>query len=131
MFLQDTNDWKHAYFDLCATTRLARARKIHHTYTASGAMFQINVEHRLYADLARFFNQEVAESDTQDVPLEIFDDTRQEIKQLLLVGPLLRFRRTDEYAKFLDKFTKIAKQSSRAMSLLPADEAETQTLAVV
>ena len=122
MFLQDSQEWKQAYFDLSKTTRLVRAKKIYQTYITQNANFQINIGHALYLKLSKAFVWEQVESDDQDVEIEVFDEARKEIKRLLKEGPLVRFRKTHEYRTFIEHSDRVQNLSQRALNLIPVHE---------
>jgi hypothetical protein len=93
LFLRDTSEWKRTYFDIAASARLLRAKKLYKMYINPSGSFPVNVP----ADVITMIRNTVMHDDIQDCPENVFDAAREEISDLLQIGALQRFQHSPLY----------------------------------
>ena len=92
-FIQDVNDWRSSFPDIAKTARLARAKKIINSYVVEGALNQVNLSYEMISELEKI-------KDEQEVKHETFDRSTLEIANLLEVGAVQRFLKSDAYKQY-------------------------------
>lgn len=95
-FYQEVQSWKQSYGDTSPPTRASRARKIIRNFISPDGIFCINIP----ADTASFIIQS-AENDPLGMNgfprIDVFDEAMHEIKDLLEMGALARFKRSNTF----------------------------------
>lgn len=91
-FLKQCEQWLKAYFDVSPTARLSRAKKIFKTYIDTSGLYAVNVSARVNESI----ETKLYRAGVDDCPREIFEDAIREIRQMLLMGAVLRFRMARE-----------------------------------
>ena len=96
-FPDATETFRRSFFDVGATARLARAKRIAQVFVGNGAVQQVNISD---AAARRIRSALAAATHSGAIPREVFDEARAEVMAIVENGALMRFRRTREFAEF-------------------------------
>lgn len=95
-FYQEVKNWRTAYRDMGASTRLARAKKIIHTFIRNDGIFSVNIPSATSKAIVQ------AMEDTATFPKEdLFDDAAEEVRELLEMGALARFKKSEKFKRLI------------------------------
>ncbi|KAH9258739.1 hypothetical protein BASA81_003241 [Batrachochytrium salamandrivorans] len=89
-FLKDVAQWENSYYNIAATARTARARKIYKSYIAITGLYSVNVSSEVNQEI-RLRGGEGNPIAVEDVPVDLFQKAKVEISHMLITGALLRF----------------------------------------
>lgn len=97
LFLRDTEQWIQCYYDVAMSTRVIRARRIYRIYIAEDGQFTVNIPSRMVGSI----RSQISSLDVEECSRELFDESRQEIVQLLTIGSLSRFKQSRQFEEFV------------------------------
>lgn len=90
-FLKDVAQWENSYYNIAATARTARARKIYKSYIAITGLYSVNVSSEVNQEIRLRGGGEGSPAAVEDVPVDLFQKAKVEISLMLITGALLRF----------------------------------------
>jgi hypothetical protein len=93
-FLRDEKQWRDSYYNISKSARLARAKIISKAFIASTGNFSLNISFETVTEVVG--KLEEAE---EEVPYNVFAHAVREVSQLLRIGPMPRFLRSEQFEK--------------------------------
>ena len=100
-FYQEAQSWKLSYQDVSPMTRAARARKIIRNFIDPDGIFCVNISSHMTRAILDSAEQ-AAPDQQHDFPrYELFDQAIEEIKELLELGALARFKNTQTFRRLI------------------------------
>ena len=98
-FYQETKNWKMSFRDMSPSTRASRAKKIIKTFIKPDGIFCINIPSTISRAIV-----DASESSNPNFPAyDLFDDASEEVRDLLELGALARFKRTVIFKSLIDE----------------------------
>ena len=96
LFLRDVKTWKDRYFDIAATARVSRAKRLIALYIEPDGLLTVNIPDRMTMSIKK-------KAAAGEFNIDIFDDAEAEIHHLLVIGACARYIRTNAYKQLEDE----------------------------
>jgi hypothetical protein len=106
LFIQDALSWKESYYDMGQTHRRTKFKRIYRSYIALGANFELNLPWELRQELTHVNDGK----DDADIPYQVFDRSISEVKILLNIGAMKRFKASSAFRQAVDDLALIRDQ---------------------
>jgi hypothetical protein len=102
-FYQEVKAWKITFRDMSPSTRASRARKIIKTFIQPDGIFCVNIPSSISKIIMDESQIAAARQDPDFPPQDLFDDAVEEVKELLELGALARFKNSQTFKNLIQE----------------------------